>query len=538
MPIINNVNKKADYNIILFLCNWGPHAAFQTLQDNGYEIPPEIKMVRIPCTGRINKSLIIKAFEKGADGVAIVGCSSGTCRYGSGTTTVRSNTDDDREILAQLGLGKKRLRLATFLPNEYSLLQQFLEQFCKEVHEIGHTPVKLSQNLETCPSSHNMKTLSEIVSFHNIFACQDCGKCSAACPLALIGKPFSPRAIANLINSSNGDLSVIKKDIWSCLTCGLCYERCPSSVNFPEFIRDVRHFFTTNDLSSNETHGGFFHSLMRTMTFPELKPRRWRHLPDNIIIDDNSHILFFGGCAPYYDIFFRRFLGVQTSNMLIDSLRLLNFFDIKPALLYDERCCGHDLLWSGDKDSFYKLAKLNVKAIQEKGIKEVITACPECYRTLSHDYVNYGIDLKFKVTHIYEFLEEEIGKGAVGFKKFNKKITYQDSCRLSRLEQRSDLPRKLLKMLKPVSFNEMQYAKGAAICCGNCAWVGCDSFSKALQVDRLKQARNTGGELLVTSCPKCQIHLKCAMEDPMIGKAINMEMIDLISIIAKTIFWE
>ncbi|HBD10396.1 MAG TPA: methyl-viologen-reducing hydrogenase subunit delta, partial [Syntrophobacteraceae bacterium] len=60
-----------------FLCNWGPHAAFQTLQDTCCAIPREVRMVRIPCTGRISKSLLFKAFEMGADGVALIGCQTG-----------------------------------------------------------------------------------------------------------------------------------------------------------------------------------------------------------------------------------------------------------------------------------------------------------------------------------------------------------------------------------------------------------------------------------------------------------------------------
>ncbi|MCP3955496.1 MAG: hydrogenase iron-sulfur subunit, partial [Desulfobacterales bacterium] len=56
-------------NIILYVCNWGPHTAFQQLQDARADIPDEIKMIRIPCTGRISKSLLFKPFEMGADGV-------------------------------------------------------------------------------------------------------------------------------------------------------------------------------------------------------------------------------------------------------------------------------------------------------------------------------------------------------------------------------------------------------------------------------------------------------------------------------------
>ena len=85
--------------------------AFQTLQDISAKIPAEIKMVRIPCTGRISKALLIKAFERGADGVALVGCRPGACRYGNGALTAQENTDDARRILNIMGVGEQRLRL-------------------------------------------------------------------------------------------------------------------------------------------------------------------------------------------------------------------------------------------------------------------------------------------------------------------------------------------------------------------------------------------------------------------------------------------
>ncbi len=101
-----------------------------------------------------------------------------------------------------------------------------------------------------------------------------------------------------------------------------------------------------------------------------------------------------------------------------------------------------------------------------------------------------------------------------------------------------DLPRKLINRLNPDSFSEMQDSGTSAICCGNSAWTGCDSFSKVLQVKRIRQAHDTDSDLLITACPKCQIHLRCAMEDPFLGEELNMEMLDLTSLLAKTIEWE
>jgi heterodisulfide reductase subunit D len=532
----NEHKDTADFFIILFLCNWGPHAAFQALQDNAAQIPPEIKMVRIPCSGRISKALLFKPFEMGADGVVLAGCETGACRYGTGTPTAQRNTEHARAILHLLGLGEDRLQLKTFMPEDSEGLLRFLTDFCNKIRTIGKSPVTPSPEAE--PPSEVLELTKKVVAAHDIYACQDCGKCSSACSLTLVGKPFSPRAIASNIISGNTDSPAVEKDVWSCLACGLCYDRCPSAVNFPEFIKDMRCLLKKGGSRNYLAHGGFFQSLMRTMTSTALKVRHWDWLPDDIQVDPQSKTLFFGGCAPYFDIFFKGFLGIQTCDILVDSLRLLNFFDISPSLLEDERCCGHDLLWSGDKENFLKLARLNVDAINGLGIKELITACPECYRAFVHDYPEQGLKANFKITHIFDLLEEEIGKGAVGFKKFDRRLTFQDPCRLSRFENRPELPRKLISRLNPAEFREMQDRAWGAICCGNSAWTGCDSYSKALQVKRLRQAHSTGSDLLVTACPKCQIHLRCAMQDPFIGEELNMDMMDLTGVLAKTINWE
>jgi len=149
---------------------------------------------RIPCTGRISKALLFKAFEMGADGVALVGCKSGTCRYGSGTENAAMNTEDTKDILELLGLGNDRMRFSTFLPDESNSLKRFLEDFCSNVKKLGPSPIKPSR--EDRISAVPPPNMREIVKEHNVFACQDCGKCTSSCPLALSGKQYSPRAIA------------------------------------------------------------------------------------------------------------------------------------------------------------------------------------------------------------------------------------------------------------------------------------------------------------------------------------------------------
>lgn len=525
--------------IILFLCCWGPHAACQELQDSGFSLPAEIKMVQIPCTGRVSKALLFKSFAMGADGVALIGCASGSCRHGTGTIGAQDNAEAVRNIIDLLGLGRERMRLATFLPDETDALKTFLTDFCEEIKALGKSLVQhVGEEIET-PANPGGRSIEAVVKEHGVYSCQDCGKCTSSCPLALSGKEFSPRAIAVAAIRGDEDSDRMHKDIQSCLTCGICHERCPADVNFPEFIRDMRqHIHENGGGRTVLPHGGFFHSLMRVMASPAVTPVRWGSIPDDIQLDSDGKILFFGGCASYFDAFFDNRQGAKTTDILMDALRLLNFFNVHPRVLGAERCCGHDLLWSGDKANFLGLAKLNVEMILDTGVEEVITSCPECYRTLSVDYEKNGVRTGFKVTHLYEFLEREIEKGGVTFRPLDKKITYQDSCRLNRLEGQRALPRKLIQRLIATEFTEMQDSGVSALCCGNCAWTRCDGYSKALQVKRIRQARDTGSDLMVTSCPKCQIHLRCAMEDPFLSPEISLNIVDLTSVIVKTIRWK
>ena len=401
---------------------------------------------------------------------------------------------------------------------------------------MGKTPVVAPAAVED--QAHSEETPEAIAARHDVFACQDCGKCTSACSLALAGKPFSPRFVATEVIAGHADRLQVRESVNACLTCGVCYDRCPSAVNFPEFIKEMRAYYHRREVAGAPAHGGFFQSMMRAMASETVQPRRWQNLPEGIRTSEQGPVLFFGGCASYFDIFFHKFLGVETKRILEDSLRLLNFFDVDPMLMENERCCGHDLLWSGDRENFMRLAKLNAQAIVDSGAEEIITACPECYHTLATEYTRHGLELPVKVTHMHAFLEREIGKGAVAFKAPEGRFTFQDACRQSRFNGEAELPRKLLRKMFATSPDALVDAQVSTECCGNSAWIGCDAFSKQMQVKRLERVRQSGSDKMITACPKCQIHLRCAMEDAMRGDDLKVEMVDLTSAIARSIYWE
>jgi Fe-S oxidoreductase len=184
---------------------------------------------------------------------------------------------------------------------------------------------------------------------------------------------------------------------------------------------------------------------------------------------------------------------------------------VEPVVSNDERCCGHDALWNGNAEKFKKLAAINLEVIRSSGAKQVVFSCPEGYYTFKHYYPEYFGELDFKPVHILDFLAQSINDGGLQFKEAgNKRVTYHDPCRLGRLAGIYDAPRRLLGNLPGVDLVEMPRSRENGVCCGTSGWMNCSSCSKEIQLQRLDEARATGADELVTACPKCQIHFRCA----------------------------
>jgi len=80
---------------------------------------------------------------------------------------------------------------------------------------------------------------------------------------------------------------------------------------------------------------------------------------------------------------------------------------------------------------------------------------------------------------------------------------------------------------------EMSRNRTSALCCGTQAWMNCGTINKQIQAERLREASATGADVLLTSCPKCQIHFKCALHDERLGVGIEIE--DIINLAAKAL---
>jgi Fe-S oxidoreductase len=329
------------------------------------------------------------------------------------------------------------------------------------------------------------------------------------------------------------DELVYNKKLFSCLTCYTCQLECPSDVDYPMFVREARVLAQQAGEHGDYAHSGTLQSLERIMTNPVLKQKRLDWLTNEYRTSEQSDTLYFVGCSPYFEPVFE-YSGVRTLNIAEASLKILNSLGIEPKLLPDERCCGHDMLWTGDVETFKKLAEHNSKLIKEAGVKRIIFSCPEGYRTFKLDYPNYGFNLDCEVMHISELLAQKLETHSLNFKEVKKKVTYQDPCRLGRHLGVYDAPRKVLQAIPGIELVEMEHNREESICCGTSCFTNCDSYSKQIRAERLLEAKATEAETLITSCPKCQTHFRCAMTNKgeEKGPDIEIEVMDLVNLVA------
>jgi len=352
--------------------------------------------------------------------------------------------------------------------------------------------------------------------------CMECGLCTGSCPVSRELSKFSPRQIIKQsVLDPDGGL-VQSPEIWACLSCGACSERCPAEIDFPEFISAHRQEARKAGNFPQESHHGILQAVAGLQT-RDLKQQRIQWAHEAGAFGDSGEYFYFVGCLPFFDVTFR-YLNLSPLETARSVLTLLNKMGIEPVISNHERCCGHDALWCGDHTTFHKLAGWNLEVIKSSGAKTVLFSCPEGYVTFKKYYPKYFGKLPFEVLHMTEFLTRELPDAGLIFQPSAAgPITYHDPCRLGRLAGIYEPPRQLLESLPNTDLVEMERNRQNALCCGTSAWMECSSYSKAIQVERMQEAVQTGAQTLITACPKCQIHLTCAQS----GTLSDLKVIDL-----------
>lgn len=376
--------------------------------------------------------------------------------------------------------------------------------------------------------------MQEIINENKVWYCLDCGKCGAVCPITRWETQCftSPRLLVEM--ATEGSLDEMRDDplFWSCLTCKQCSQRCPSGVNFVEFVRSARGLARQTGCAGECTHGDMMKTWAGMMTNPKMKQNRLDWLDDDLNVAQDSDTVYFVGCLPYYDALFKR-IGTEGVEIAQAAIKILNHLGIEPIVMADERCCGHDQLWGGDAETFTALAEINLQHLRATGAKRIVTTCPECAHTLKVDYPKYVGEHGLEIVHLSELLANNELPITTNYQS-PLPVTYHDPCRLGRHMGVYDQPRAVITELG-FELNEMNRSRQDSLCCGTICWTNCGQVSKNIQVERLQEAKATGADMLITACVKCQIHLKCAQDDPVLGDLIEIEIRDLTTLAADLI---
>jgi F420-non-reducing hydrogenase iron-sulfur subunit len=123
--------------ILGFACNWCTYAGADLAGTSRIQYPPNLRMIRVMCSGRVDPTFILKAFSRGVDGVLIGGCHPGDCHYMEGNYKAQRRIHMLRKMLSDFGIEPERLRLEWVSASEGARFAEVVADFTKTVKELG-----------------------------------------------------------------------------------------------------------------------------------------------------------------------------------------------------------------------------------------------------------------------------------------------------------------------------------------------------------------------------------------------------------------
>jgi len=374
----------------------------------------------------------------------------------------------------------------------------------------------------------------QFVQEHGLYACIQCGKCTGGCPMAIKTR-LNPRSIIyRLLIAGNGFDLEGRDELWDCTTCATCSSRCPKQVNPMEAVIGMRSAF----VEKGRVHPNVKTALESTFRYgnPLTMPRedRGAWTGDLTIkhISEGAEYLYFVGCSPSYD--------PRVQHVSRSLVQLLQQAGVDFGILgNDENCCASEVRRLGEAGLFEMMVEENQETFKDLGIEKMFTTSPHCFNAFKNDYAIFAENPQngMQVQHYTQILAGALEHGDLHFSgKWEKTVTYHDPCYLGKHNGVFDEPRKVLKSVPGLKLVEMDRSREKSLCCeggGGRMWLEGTNPGTRLAQERIREAIETGAEVLATACPFCLLTLDEAVKH--LNAEDRLRVMDIAEIAAQVI---
>ena len=353
----------------------------------------------------------------------------------------------------------------------------------------------------------------QLVRDYDLFACIQCGKCTGGCPMAMKTR-LNPRSlIYRLLLTDNGFDLEGHEELWDCTTCSTCSERCPKQVNPMDMLIALR----SQIVERGRVHPNVKTALESTfrygnpLTMPREDRAAWVGDAPVKNYEEGREYLYFVGCTPSYD--------PRVQQVARSLARLMAKADVDFGILGEEEsCCGSEVRRLGEAGLFEMMVEENQELLKSLGIHKMVTTSPHCFNVFKNDYPKNGMQVEHYTQLLSGLVDQDSGtaRGHLSFTgSVDAKVTYHDPCYLGKHNHIFEEPRKVLLSIPGLQLVEMDRSREKSLCCeggGGRMWLEGTNPGVRLAQSRIKEALETGAEILATACPFCLLTLEEAVK--------------------------